>query len=102
MDRERFIVPLGTTARIIVGATLIALVIVGPGWWGGDGLSWRDALLGLAIFPAVILFIQWLRTLFTRERLMATGHVGLCINIAVAGGLFAFEPTQDAAALFYG
>jgi hypothetical protein len=102
MNKRRFIGPVGTITRLLVGGSLIVLVVIDPEWWGGDSLLSRDALLGLAAFQAAILLLQWLRTLFTQQTLYATDHIGLCLNMTLAAALFVFSPTREAAALFYG
>ncbi len=102
MSSRRFIGPSGTVARAVVGTALVALAVWSPAWWASGGPLWLDALLGLALIPAVILAVQWLRTLFTSEKLGATGHTAFCLNVAVAAAFFSFGYTRDAAALFYG
>ncbi len=93
MSSRRFIGPVGTIARAVVGGALVALVIWGPEGWGGDGLSWRNAVLGYAVFPGVLLIVQWLRTFVTTEPLRATDHVGFWLNLAVVAALFSINAT---------
>jgi Na+/proline symporter len=97
--RRRQIGPVGTTARIIVGALLVGSVAQGHLARGFHPSAWA---LGLAGFPAVLVGLQWLRARRTPARLEATGPVGHALNLAVFLVLYLWEPTSDAALLFYG
>jgi hypothetical protein len=97
--RQRKIGPLGTTARILVGALLLGSVVQGHLVRGFHISAW---VLGLVGFPAVLVGLQWLRARRTPARLEATGPVGHALNLAVFLALYLAEPTSDAALIFYG
>jgi hypothetical protein len=97
--RRRQIGPFGTTARIIVGTLLVGSVAQGHLTRGFHPSAWALGLLG---FPAVLLGLQWLRARRTPTRLEATGPVAHALNLAVFLVLYLWEPTSDAALLFYG
>jgi hypothetical protein len=97
--RQRKIGPLGTTARIVVGALLLGSVTQGHLARGFHLSAWA---LGLVGFPAVLVGLQWLRARRTPTRLEATGAVGHALNLAVFLVLYLLEPTSDAALIFYG
>jgi Na+/proline symporter len=97
--RQRRIGPLGTTARVIIGASLLGSVVQGHLARGFHLSAW---VLGLVGFPAVLVGLQWLRARRTPTRLAATGPVGHALNLAVFLVLYLLEPTSDAALLFYG
>jgi hypothetical protein len=78
--RQRKIGPLGTTARILVGALLLGSVVQGHLVRGFHISAW---VLGLVGFPAVLVGLQWLRARRTPARLEATGPVGHALNLAV-------------------
>jgi len=56
-------------------------------------------LLGV---PALVVAGQWLRARRTPTPLQATGPVAHTLNVAVFVVLYLWEPTSDAALLFYG
>ncbi len=97
--RQRKIGPVGTTARVIVGALLLGSVAQGHLTRGFHPSAWALGLLG---FPAVVLALQWLRARRTPAPLEATGPVGHALNLAVFLALYLLEPTSDAALIFYG
>ena len=101
-SQRRAIGPIGTLGRIALGLYLILVPVWGPGWWGGEGVQWHEAVLGLVGFPAVMLLFQWARLRFTTEQLQATGPVGFTVNTAIGVGLLIIPFTRDAAALFFG
>jgi hypothetical protein len=98
-SRQRQIGPIGTTARIVVGALLLGSVVQGHLARGFHLSSWVLGLMGL---PAVVVGLQWLRARRTPTRLEATGPVAHVLNVAVFVVLYVLEPTSDAALLFYG
>jgi hypothetical protein len=66
-------------------------------------------LLGLAVFPAVLLAAQWLRARRFPASMRAAGPAGHAVNVAVFAALYAtpwyappLRATSDAALLFYG
>lgn len=92
----------GTVARVVVGLVLIGMVVVGH----FQPIAW---VLGLVVFPALLLAWQWWRSRLDPTRFEATGPVGFAVNIAVFLALFltpwyapAFAVTNNAAMLFYG
>jgi hypothetical protein len=97
--RHRAIGPLGTTARVVVGGLLLASVTWGHLDRGFHPSAW---LLGLLGFPALLLAGQWLRARRAPTPLHATGPVAHAVNVAVFVVLYLWEPTSDAALLFYG
>jgi hypothetical protein len=97
--RRRGIGPIGTAARLIVGALLLGSVVWGHLARGFHLSSWALGLLG---FPAVLLVWQWLRARRTPTRLRATGPVAHTLNLAVFLALYLMELTSDAALIFYG
>jgi hypothetical protein len=97
--QQRKIGPVGTAARILVGALLVGSVLQGHLARGFHPSAWALGLLG---FPAVLVGLQWLRARRTPTRLEATGPVGHALNLAVFLLLYLLEPTSDAALVFYG
>lgn len=97
--RQRKIGPIGTTARIVVGALLLGSVVQGHLARGFHLSAWALGLVGI---PAVLVGLQWLRARRTSTRLEATGPVGHVLNLAVFLVLYLLEPTSDAALIFYG
>jgi hypothetical protein len=97
--RVRQIGPVGTSARIVVGALLVGSVLWGHLARGFHPSAWALGLLG---FPALVVGLQWLRARRTPTRLEATGPVAHALNLAVFLVLYLWEPTSDAALLFYG
>ena len=96
---QRKIGPLGTTARIFVGALLLGSVAQGHLVRGFHLSAWA---LGLVGFPAALVGLQWLRARRTPSRLEATGPLGHALNLAVFLVLYLLESTSDATLIFYG
>lgn len=109
----RLIGPIGTTARVVIGALLL-----GFGAIGGKivvihghlqlGANAAALLLGVLGFPAVLLALQWMRLRRDRSRFDATGPVATTLNIlafAVLIGI-SYVPAVSfigyAAFVFYG
>ena len=97
--RERGIGPAGTVARLVVGLGLLTSVTWGHLARGFHPWSWALGLLG---FPLLLIAAQWLRARRTPARLEATGPLGHALNVAVLLVLYFWEPTSDAALVFYG
>jgi hypothetical protein len=97
--RRRRIGPLGTTARVVVALLLLASVTWGHLDRGFHPHAW---LLGLVGFPALVVAGQWLRARRRPTPLRATGPAAHALNLAVFLVLWLWEPTSDAALLFYG
>jgi hypothetical protein len=95
----RGIGPLGTTARVLVAGLLLGSVTWGHLTRGFHPSAW---LLGLVGFPALLLAGLWLRARRAPTPLRATGPAGHALNLAVLLALYLWEPTSDAALLFYG
>jgi hypothetical protein len=87
--RQRKIGPVGTTARIVVGALLLGSVVQGHLARGFHHSAWALGLLG---FPAVLVGLQWLRARRMPRRLEATGPVGHALNLAVFFALSCWSP----------
>ena len=102
----RAIGPWGTAARITLGLTLAGSVVHGHWTRGWHPTAW---LLGLVVFPAVVLAGQWWWARRSPRPLRATGPVGHAVNLGVFLALYltwwyapALDVTSDAALLFYG
>lgn len=103
-ESRREIGVLGTLARLGVGVWL--LVDVAAAFTLDE---WYEPVLGLLVFPAILLLGQWLRLRFTLAPLRATGLVGYLVNAAIFLALYLtpwyFQPlafTSDAVVYFYG
>jgi hypothetical protein len=90
---------IGTASRIMVGLGLLYLALADGLSWG---LTWREAVLGLAVFPAVMVAIGLGARRLAGRPVHFMGPLGLALNTAVIVALFLFDYTADAAALFYG
>ena len=113
--RRRHIGPIGTSARVVIGVLLFVLGTVGGKivvvFIGGHlhvGLNVAAVILGIVIFPAVLLAWQWIRLRRDTSRLDATGPVATGVNIlafAILVGM-SFIPAISylgfAAFVFYG
>ncbi len=88
--------PLGTAVRVLLGAAMVYAA------FAIDGLTWREGLLGIVVFPATLLLGQWLRARRTLTPLRATGPIGHALNIAILIGLLLTPVLRDATLLFYG
>jgi hypothetical protein len=98
-DRRRGIGPVGTAARLLVGALLLGSVVHGHLARGFHASSWALGLVGL---PALVLAVQWLRARRTPTPLEAIGPASHALNLAVFLTLYLMEATSDAALIFYG
>jgi hypothetical protein len=97
--RPRGIGPFGTAARLLVGLALLGSVTWGHLARGFHPWSWALGLLG---FPTILVVLQWLRARRTSTRLEATGPLAHALNLGVFVVLYLWEPTSDAALVFYG
>ncbi len=100
-NRDRAIGVIGTIGRVLLGLGFLYLAFTDggkPEW----GLQWQGPVLGLVVFPAVVLLFQAVRLRFTNETLNATGGLGFCLNFAIGAVLYAIPFTRDAMLLFYG
>lgn len=96
----------GAAARVAVGSLLMGSVLYGHAARGWHPAAW---LLGLLVFPALVLAGQWRRAVRHPAPLGATGPVGHAVNLAVFLALYltwwyapAVDVLSDAALLFYG
>jgi hypothetical protein len=97
---------IGTSARVVVGAWLAGSVLYGHATHGWHPVAW---LLGLVVFPSVVLAWQWWRARRDPAPLRATGPVAHAVNLAVFLALYltwwyapGVDVLSDAALLFYG
>lgn len=96
----------GTAARVAVGVVMVGSVLYGHATRGWHPAAW---VLGLLVFPAVVLAVQWWRARRHPAPLRAAGPVGHVVNLAVFLALYltwwyapAVDVLSDAALLFYG
>jgi len=92
MARVREIGPVGRTARVFVGAGLLAGAFL-------VGRAQEAVLLGGVVIPTVVTGVMLLRGLRAKP-LRAHEPYWHCVNIGIGVALFAFSPA--AAFLFYG
>jgi hypothetical protein len=98
----RGIGPVGTTVRIIVGVALLALAVADRPAGLIGGLQVHELVLGLAVFPAVMMTIGFIAGRFVTGPLISTGPVAITVNLVTIVVLFTVPYTAGAAALFYG
>ena len=112
---QREIGPVGTGARIVLGVLIIGLfgiqggrlmVIHGRFRFSVDPLS---VILGVLVFPAVLLAWQWWRSRRASTQLQATGARGTSVNMLIFFGLIltpyyapALHSLAGGAEVFYG
>lgn len=94
--------PVGTIARVVVGAVFLA-----PAFAGAFASS--EWLLGLVGYPTLLLVWQWIRTRRHPTPISATGPVGFALNLAGFLALYltpiylpVLAVTSDSALIFYG
>lgn len=94
---------IGTISRVAVGLGLLALALVEE---RGGHLTWgiqlHEAVLGLVVFPSVMVAVVLIARRSSDGPIHFTGSVGLMVNCAVLVALFSIPYTRGAAALFYG
>ena len=90
---------IGTASRVLVGLALLYLALADGGSWG---LPWHEALLGLVVFPAVMVALGLGARLLGVGPVRFNGPVGIAANTAVVVALVLSDYTAGAAALFYG
>jgi len=88
--------PIGRLARLGVGLVFIAAALL----WRDP--SWRDAVLGLVIAPAVVVVLAAWRARRSPGPLRATGPIAYAVNVAVGLVALTQPATAGAAFLFYG
>jgi hypothetical protein len=96
----RRIGPIGTVSRVIAGLGLLYLAFThgGLSW----ALTWYDVVLGLIVFPAVMVVAGLAARRFAGHAVHFTGPCGLAVNTAVIVALLASRYTAAGAELFYG
>ena len=111
----------GTISRVIVALGLLYLALTHDGaliglkrsgsatyhltFTSGGlswGLTWYDAVLGLIVFPALMVVIGLAARRFSGPAIHFTGPLGVAINTAVIVALLANPYTAGPAGLFYG
>jgi hypothetical protein len=99
----RRIGPVGTTFRLVVGLGLLVLALFQE---RGGHLTWgiqvHEAVLGLMVFPSVMVAIVLMARRSSGGPIRFTGSGGLLVNCAVLVALFSIPYTRGAVALFYG
>jgi hypothetical protein len=91
---------IGTGSRAAAGLVLIYFAVL-----GGDfswNLDWRDAVLGLAAFPAVMLVVGLAAARYAAGPLRYTGPVAIALNCVVIVLLLVNPYTGGGVELFYG
>ena len=94
---ERAIGPIGTAARVLVGAGLLLLAFLGP--WE---LWWWPAVVGLVGVPVAVLGLQALRLRLTRDPLCSTGCSDAGTWLTVGAGIALWILAPAAFLLFFG
>jgi hypothetical protein len=112
--RQRQIGAIGTAARVVLGLVLLVYGLLGGKLVAINGqvqtgFEPLTLVVGLLVFPVLLLAWQWLRARRDPTRLQATGPVGTVINMVVVLALFLtpwYAPrlsfTSSAALIFYG
>ncbi len=96
---------IGTCARVVIGAGLAGSVLYGHVVRGPfRPLPW---IIGLIVFPAIFLTLQWARARRNPSRLEANGLIASAINVVIFFYFWLWTPSQiffmrDAVLLFYG
>lgn len=111
---RRQIGQLGTCARVAIGALLLLFganggkKVVFTGGHLESGLNAAALILGIVVYPAVLLALQWIRLRRDSSRVNATGPVATAVNIGAFAVLIAisYVPAVSyvgyAAFVFYG
>jgi hypothetical protein len=91
---------IGAGTRVAAGLVLVYTALLGGDFsWNGD---WRDAVLGLVVFPAVMLALGLAAGRLAAGPLRYTGPVAIALNCVVIVVLLVNPYTSGGAALFYG
>jgi hypothetical protein len=102
-EKNRRIGPIGSALRVLAGLAFIYLAA-----FAGDGLrpAWEvdpyEPVLGLVVFPAVMVAIVLAARRRSEAPLRWTGPVAQVVNLAVIGTLIVIDDTRAAAGLYYG
>ncbi|MGH9279261.1 MAG: hypothetical protein ACRD12_14290 [Acidimicrobiales bacterium] len=86
-------------ARVALGGAMVGSVVEGHISGDFHPAPW---VLGLVVFPAVIVAGHSWAARRAPARLSATGLVAHCAPLVTFLALYPFEPTSDAALLFFG
>ena len=104
--RTRRIGVLGTLARVLVGTIMVSSVILGH---PTGNLDPAPFVLGLLVFPAMVLAWQWWRARRNETRVVANVPLEHAVTVVVFFGLYlttwyapALSALSDSALLFYG
>lgn len=96
----------GAAARVAVGAAMLGSVLYGHAARGWHPMAW---LLGLVVFPGLVVAAAWWRARHQPAPLRAVGPLGHAANAAVFLALYLtwwyappVDVLSDAALLFYG
>ena len=95
MQSDRAIGMVGTFGRACLGCFFLYTAYL-------YGVGLLDVVLGIIIFPVVLLLWQQWRSRQTVEPLNATGPIGFVVNFAIAIILFSIPITRVATLIFYG
>ena len=96
----RRIGPVGTSFRALFGLGFLYFGLFdGVFTWG---LAWWEAVVGLILFPALMVSIGLAAKRFADGPLRATGAGAVALNLVVLVALVSVLETRDAAFLFYG
>ena len=84
----RQIGPIGTVVRVVLGSVLLLFGVLGGQVIVMNGrlrshVELLAVILGVVVFPAVVLGLQWLRLRYSPARLEATGPVATVLNILI-------------------
>jgi hypothetical protein len=91
---------IGSGSRAVAGLTLVYFAVL-----GGDfswNLDWRDVLLGLVVFPGVMLAVGLSAGRYVAGPLRYTGPIAIVLNCIVIVLLLVNPYTGGGAELFYG
>jgi hypothetical protein len=88
--------PIGIAARVLVGLTLIGLAL----FWRDPASD--DAVLGLVVFPSIVIALVAIRARRSPAPVRAIGPVGHLLNAVVFVPMFFIPATAGAAFIFYG
>lgn len=104
----RAIGPLGTISRLLLGPLLIYFgfnspiaYIISPNQIYVNASHWDDLIIGVLIFPSLLVAWQLIRQKYKPERLKALGSSGTIINTIITIALF-YTPFHHAMWFYLG
>jgi hypothetical protein len=100
-DRQRSIGPIGSALRVLLGLALL-YIASGANGLGGWGPETYDLILGLAVFPAIMLVVGLVASRYATGPIRLTGPLGIALNLVLIVGLIANPVTGGGATIFYG